>query len=73
MAENEGGEQIMNIKFSTSGAAFQDEYADTITNDLYMRSEVVRILKKITKQIDDGEDYGSIMDFNGNKIGEWSL
>ena len=40
---------------------------------MYTRSEVVRILKKITKQIDDGEDYGPIMDINGNKIGEWSL
>lgn len=63
----------MKIKFSTSGAAFQDEYADEMTNDIYTRSEVVRILKKITKQIDDGEDYGSIIDINGNKIGEWSL
>lgn len=63
----------MKIKFNTSGAAFQDEYADEMTNDIYTRSEVVRILKKITKQIDDGEDYGPIMDINGNKIGEWSL
>lgn len=63
----------MKIKFSTSGEAFQDEYADKATNDMYTRSEVVRILKKITKQIDDGEDYGPIMDINGNKIGEWSL
>lgn len=63
----------MKIKFSTSGEAFQDEYADEATNDMYTRSEVVRILKKITKQIDDGEDYGPIMDINGNKIGEWSL
>ena len=73
MAENEGGEQIMNIKFSTSGAAFQDEYADEMTNDIYTRSEVVRILKKITKQIDNGDNYGPIIDINGNKIGEWSL
>ena len=63
----------MNIKFSTSGAAFQDEYADEMTNDIYTRSEVVRILKKITKQIDDGDNYGPIIDINGNKIGEWSL
>ena len=25
----------MKIKFSTSGAAFQDEYADEMTNDIY--------------------------------------
>ena len=63
----------MNIKFSTSSAAFQDEYADKATNDFYMRSEVVRILKNVIRQINDGADDGSIMDINGNKIGEWSL
>lgn len=63
----------MKIQFSTSGAAFQSEYEDKWTNDIHTRGEVVRILKKITAQIEDGEDYGSIMDINGNKIGSWSL
>ena len=63
----------MKINFITSGAAFQDEYADEETNKLYIRTEVARILKKITAQIEDGEDYGSIMDINGNKIGSWKI
>ncbi len=63
----------MKIKFSTSGAAFQSEYEDKITNDLCTRGEIVRILKKITAQIEDGEDYSSIMDINGNKIGSWEI
>jgi hypothetical protein len=63
----------MKIQFSTNGAAFGSEYEDEATNDIYTREEVVRILKKITAQIEDGEEWGSIMDINGNKIGEWSL
>ena len=63
----------MKIQFSTSGAAFQSEYEDEATNDLCTREEVIRILKKITKEIECGADHGSIMDFNGNKIGAWEL
>lgn len=63
----------MKIKFSTDGAAFQDEYADEATNDIYTRNEVVRILRGIAANIEYGYDDGSIMDINGNKIGEWSL
>ena len=63
----------MKIQFSTSGTAFQDEYADKETNDLYTREEVVRILKKIIHDIEYDYKYGSIMDINGNKIGQWEL
>lgn len=63
----------MKINFITSGAAFQDEYADEETNKLYIRTEVARILKKITAEIEQGEMYGSIMDINGNKVGKWEI
>lgn len=63
----------MFVRFNTSGAAFGSEYEDEVTNDIYARTEVVRILKKVTVQIENGEEYGPIMDINGNKIGEWSL
>lgn len=63
----------MKIKFSTSGAAFKSEYEDKATNDLCTRGEVARILKKITVEIENGEDHGSIMDINGNKIGSWEI
>lgn len=35
---------MMKIEFRTSGAAFQDEYADEATNDMYTRDEILRIL-----------------------------
>jgi hypothetical protein len=63
----------MKIKFSTSGAAFNDEYADEATNDMYTRDEIIRILSVIITYIRCGDDHGPIMDINGNKIGEWSL
>lgn len=54
----------MKIEFSTDNAAF-DEYG--------CYSEVKRILDNITEKIRLGYDCGTIMDINGNKIGEWSL
>lgn len=63
----------MKIKFNTSGAAFNDEYADEATNDMYTRDEITRILSVIITYIRCGDDHGPIMDINGNKIGEWSL
>ena len=63
----------MKIEFNTDSAAFKDEYADESTNDMITRDEVVRILSVIITYIRCGDDYGPIMDINGNKIGEWSL
>ena len=54
----------MKIEFSTDNAAF-DEYG--------VYEETNRILKVIAEYIRIGCDCGSIMDINGNKIGEWSL
>ena len=53
----------MNIKFNTSGQAFED-YGD---------AEVERILEEIIKKVKDGRSEGKILDVNGNSIGEWEL
>lgn len=63
----------MKIEFSTDNAAFKNEYASEMENDLWTREQVIRILKKIIHDIDFDYSYGPIMDINGNKIGEWSL
>ena len=63
----------MKIEFNTDNAAFKDENASEMTNDLWTREEVIRILQKIIRDIDYDYNHGSIMDINGNKIGEWSL
>lgn len=63
----------MKIEFNTDGAAFYDEYADKTTNDIYKRDEVIRILRRIIKNIEYGYDHGPIMDINGNKVGRWEM
>lgn len=54
----------MKIEFSTDNAAF---------DECGVYEEINRILKAIAEDIRIGCDCGSIMDINGNKIGEWSL
>ena len=34
--------------------------------------ELKRILKKICEKLEYGETSGTIMDINGNKVGQWS-
>lgn len=63
----------MKIEFSTDNAAFKDDSASDMANDLCTREQVIRILQKIIRDIDYDYNNGSIMDINGNKIGEWSL
>jgi len=57
----------MNIKiqFETGNAAFEDA----------PEKEIARILRGIIERIADGAcpDGGSIRDYNGNRIGEWSI
>ena len=53
----------MKIYFDTDNAAF-DEYGD---------AEVRRILEEIADKVEQGYDYGSILDINGNIIGTWSM
>ena len=62
----------MIIKFETSGAAFCDPFTGE-EDALYKSAECIVILKKITVDIACGQTSGSIMDINGNKIGEWKL
>ena len=62
----------MKIEFSTDSAAFKDPY--TGEDDVDFRVlECKRILKQITFMVHCHYTEGSILDINGNKIGEWSL
>ena len=53
----------MKIEFNTGNVAFDDS-AD---------KEVRRILEKIADSVECGNTRGTIMDINGNKIGNWSM
>ena len=50
-----------------------DDYTDETINSICTGQEVIRILQKIEKQVEEGCDHGSIVDINGNKIGSWEI
>ena len=52
-----------NLKFSMDNAAFSD----------YPEGEISSILRKVIKQVDDGNEDGRIGDTNGNKVGKWEV
>ena len=62
---------MLEIKFSTGNAAFMDENGEL--DDYSKAMESVRILKEVIAKISTGHSYGSCMDINGNKVGEWRL
>ena len=54
---------MFNIEFETKNAAFQD---DNFTH------EVKRILDEIADDVAEGITEGSILDINGDVVGQWS-
>ena len=65
----------MKIEFSTEGTAFESPYFDDDwSHEAHKRMEIMRILKKIHDDVDNmTKTNGTIIDINGNKIGEWSM
>lgn len=62
----------MKIEFSTDNDAFCDYNGSP--NDDVLRDEVAYILEGIIFEVKHNRRMGaSILDINGNKIGEWSL
>lgn len=60
---------MLKIEIKTDNAAFSED--DVLTYE--GRYEVARLLRKISVQIEQGDNDGVIMDINGNKVGRWSL
>ena len=59
---------MLTVKFKTDNAAFNDTIsgnADTL--------EVVRLLREVADEIQQGQTDGAIMDYNGNKVGTYKL
>lgn len=55
---------MFKVEFKTGNAAFEEDNG---------RYEIARILKVIADKLLDGENKGSIRDYNGNHIGDWKL
>lgn len=60
---------MLKLEIKTGNAAFSED--DVLTYE--GRYEVARLLRKISVQIEQGDNDGVIMDINGNKVGRWSL
>jgi len=58
---------MFKLKFKTGNAAFSEDCGGD------KKYETIRILKEVIKKLENDYDEGSVMDINGNKIGEWTL
>lgn len=57
---------MFKLEMETGYAAFGD--------DSYTRAmEITRILDKLSEDIKNGQEHGSFIDINGNKVGHWSI
>lgn len=56
---------MFTLKIKTGNAAFDDGEKG--------RWEVIRILKTVIEKLENGYDESIIMDYYGNKAGEWKL
>lgn len=61
----------MEIKIKTGYAAFTDCDGNEDRNQ--MARELSRIFAKIVEKVEYGQDYGMIIDINGNNVGKWEL
>jgi hypothetical protein len=61
----------MKIEFNTDNDVFCDE--NGLPNDVNISIEISKIFNDISHKVLHRVHSGSIIDTNGNKIGEWSL
>lgn len=66
-----GAKVMFKCEIKTGNAAFCDPYTGE-ENNMDEALELKRILKKICEKLEYGETSGTIMDINGNKVGQWS-
>ena len=61
---------MLKINIKTGNEAYSDENENITYEGRYaLRAD----LNKIAEDIANGKDYGSVIDINGNKVGEWEL
>lgn len=62
---------MLKIEIKTGNAAFTNE--DGEFDAYYGGAEIKRILKKVTDDIQNGYEEGTVNDINGNKVCKWTL
>lgn len=62
---------MLKIEIKTGNAAFCDPDTGE-ESEFWEGIECKRLLEGICRELEDGATSGSIIDINGNKIGQWS-
>lgn len=63
---------MMTIKFTTDNSAFRNVFTGEPDESVEAK-ECIRVLDAIETHLRHGYRSGSCIDYNGNKVGEWSL
>ena len=64
---------MFEVKIRTGGAAFKSGTDDPEYDRIATFEEIKFLLKKIVERLEVGHTEGSVIDTNGNKVGEWRL
>ena len=62
---------MLKIEIETGNAAFCDPFTGE-SSEFDEAIECKRLLEGICSELEDGAISGSIIDINGNKVGQWS-
>lgn len=63
---------MFKLEVNTGNAAFCDPITGEEDKFWEMR-EISRLMAEVSRKMENGKESGSIIDINGNKVGEWKL
>ena len=63
---------MFKMEIKTGGAAFRDPFTGE-EDEVNGKAQVRGILARVMYELEQGASHGTVMDINGNKVGEWSL
>ena len=62
---------MFKLEIKTGGSAFCDPFTGR-RRWVAEAAEIRRILERVSCELENGATSGSVMDVNGNKVGNWS-
>ena len=63
---------MFTLSIETENEAFTIAASDKFMGDQADGQEIARILKEVAIQLENGKEFGTIKDINGNTVGNWS-
>lgn len=62
---------MFKLEIKTGGSAFCDPFTGE-EDGVAEAAEIRRILERVSCELENGATSGSVMDVNGNKVGNWN-